>query len=197
MSTLRLIALITISALLAGCGYQFQGSGSILPPDVKRISIPLAENNSTESGFTRTFTESLRDRFDRFGVVTVVEEGEPADAVLKTRLLKVSRGSQSVTSNTDTTLQQSSTLTLWGELRRTSGGLLWRNPNLEVSRAFGTTSDSVVTSSADFASGSLSASDLGQLGSREIQRGQEQEALNDLADQAAKIIYDQAVAPDF
>jgi len=168
-----------------------------LPPDVSKIAIPIAENSSTESGFATTLTEAVRDRFEQFGVVNVVDTADQADATLHLRILKVSRDSQNVTANTDTSLQENAKVTMWGELRRNNGALLWRNPKLEVSKTFGTTAGSVVTSSADFAAGAIGSTDLSGLSSREIQRGQEQEALTALAEQTAQIIYDQAVAPDF
>lgn len=68
---------------------------------------------------------------------------------------------------------------------------------MSVSRQYGTTSGVVVATSPDFAAGNISAEDLGALSAREIARGQEQEAFDQLAEQAAKQIYDQAVAPDF
>lgn len=191
------LALWCIGIGLSGCGYAFQGSGSILPADVKNVYIPRVENNSTESSLTSTLTEALRDRFERFGVVTVVEDINEADAVLKSRIIKISKSTRTVTSNTDATQQYDTTMTVGAELRRTTGAVLWRNPHFTVTKDFGTSSDIVVSSSADFAGGSLGASDLGGLDTREIARGQEQEALNDLAEQVAKKIYDEAVAPDF
>ena len=196
-STMAAGACVFLLAGLLGCGYKLQGGGSILPPDVKKIYVPMVDNFSTEAGFSNVVTEALRDRFERYGVLTVVEDAGSADAVLKAKILKVHRGTRSVTSRTDTALELDTSVTLAGELRRAGGQVLWSNPRIVVSKAYGTTSGSVVTSSADFASGSIGASDLTGLSSREVQRGQEQEALEKLADQAARIIYDQAVSPDF
>jgi outer membrane lipopolysaccharide assembly protein LptE/RlpB len=190
--------LILLSCLaLSACGYTFQGGGSVLPPDIKVIAIPMVQNASTESSLTTTVTEALRDRFERYGVVTVVEDLGEADAILKARIVKVTRNQRTSTSRTDTELQLDTVLTLAAELRRVTGPVLWRDNNISVSKAFGTTSDVVVTTSPDFASGTLGAADLGALNSREVSRGQEQDALRTLADEAARQIYDSAVAPDF
>jgi len=198
MGRIGIIGLIALC--LMGCGYAFQGTGSVLPPDVKRVYIPVAENTSTEGGLSTILTEALRDRFERYGVVEVVDDISGADAVLRSRVIKVKRSTGAVTSRTDTTIQQDLTLNMAVELRRVTGPVLWRNMNLSVTRSFGTASGAIVTSSADFAAGSLSASDLAALesgGTREVARGQESEALNSLAEKAAQIIYDSAVAPDF
>ncbi len=186
--------------LLGGCGYQFEGSGSILPPDVKRVYIPLTENSSTQSGLTTLVTEAMRDQFERYGVVTVVDDLREADAVLKTRILKVKRATGTVTSNTDLALQLDTTMTMAAELKRVTGPLLWKNDSIEVRTTYGLSSSVVVTSSSDFASGSLAGSDIAALqssGTREVARGQERGAFNSLAEQAAKIVYDSSVAADF
>ncbi|MBX7145597.1 MAG: hypothetical protein K1X79_14190 [Oligoflexia bacterium] len=189
--------LLTLMGILSGCGYTFQGGGSVLPSDIKRISIPQVQNNTTESGLSSVMTEALRDQFERFGVLTVVDDASEADAVLRAKIVRVNRESRTGTSRTDTALQFDTVLTIAAELQKVSGAMLWRDNSISVSRAFGTTSGSVVTSSSDFASGGLSASDLGALENREIARGQEQEALQMLAEQAARQVYDEAVAPDF
>lgn len=190
-----LVVLICLS--LIGCGYTLEGGESVLPPDVKNIYIPLVENNTAESGLSNTVTEALRDRFDRYGVLFVVNNRSQADAELQARIVSVKRNTRTSSSNTDTSLQVDSTLKLAAELRRITGPLLWQNKNISVSRSFGTASNVVVTSSVDFAQGSLSASDLTALDSRELARGQEQAVWERLAEEAAKQIYTKAVLPDF
>jgi outer membrane lipopolysaccharide assembly protein LptE/RlpB len=191
------VFLLLIILSLNSCGYTLAGGGSVLPPDVQRVYVPMAENNTPESGLSLTITEALRDRFERFGVLFVVENRSDADAVLRTKILSVKRNTRTVTSGTDTALQLDSILTLACELRRVTGPLLWRNDKIMVSKSFGTSSDVVVTSSADFTAGSLNASDLGELDTRELSRGQEREVLEQLAEEAAKQVYTEAVLPDF
>lgn len=191
-------ALVTIFLLsLVGCGYAFRGGGTALPPQIKNIYIPIAENNSAEPGLSTVVTEALRDEFERYGVVNVVEELKDADAVLRSRIISVRRTTSSVTSHTDIGLQFDTVLTIAAELKNVTGPTIWRDPSIVVSQEFGSTSDVVVTSSSDFASNTLGAGDLAQLGNREISRGQEEQALQNLAEDAAKKIYTAAVAPDF
>lgn len=191
------IALLFALFFTAGCGYTFQGSGSVLPADVKRIYIPIVENSSTEASLTTMVTESLRDRFERFGVVTVVDSYDQADAALKVRIIKTKKKTRASRSVTDTAQQLDTEVTLSAELRRLSGQVLYRNPNFTVSQAYASSRESVVSSSADFAGGNLGSADLSGLDAREVARGQEQEALNTVSDLVAKQIYDESVAPDF
>ncbi|MCO6431794.1 MAG: hypothetical protein J5J00_13125 [Deltaproteobacteria bacterium] len=189
--------LIPILVLLTSCGYSFQGSGSVLPPDVRNIYIPLVDNYSTERALSNLLTESLRDRFERFGVVTVVDDISQADAVLRAKVLRVKRDTRTVTSNTDIAQSFDTVIFLGAELRRVTGPVLWRNPNFQVSRDFGTSSSEVVASSADFVGSTFGSSSLARLDSKEISRRQEGETFRLLADEVAKKIYDEAVAPDF
>ena len=193
--------LLLLSVLVfSGCGYTFQGSGSILPPDVKRLYVPLVENNSTESGLTNLFTDSLKDQFEKYGVVTIVDDITEADAVLRARILKVQRSTGAVTGGTDSAIQLDTTMQIAAELRRTNGTVLWKNPNFEVSKSYGAVNELVVTSSAEFAGSGLGQSQLtalGQSGDREVQRGQEKDVLRQLSLEAASKMYDAAVAPDF
>lgn len=191
------LIVITLAFLAAGCGYTFQGTGSVLPPDVKTVHIPTVDNQTSETRFTQLMTESLRERFERFGVVTVVEKASEADAILNVEVKSLDRQARSVTSGTDIVLQYDSIAKLWGELRKKNGAIVWRNPQMVVVKPFGTTSDTVVTSSPDFAQSGITSGTLSSLSAVELSRGQEQEALISLAEEAARHIYDEAVAPDF
>jgi outer membrane lipopolysaccharide assembly protein LptE/RlpB len=188
---------VGVSIALAGCGYTLQGSGSVLPPDIKVVSIPIVENNTTEPSLTPLLTEALRDRFERFGVVQVVDDLGGADAVLQARIINVNRKTKSVTSNTSTALEYDTTLTVGAVLKRVTGEVLWKVPAMQATRSFGTTSGVVVTSSSDFFGGGLGSADLAGLDTREISRGQEQEAFTTLTDDMARRIYDESVSPDF
>lgn len=193
------LALITSLLLLniAGCGYSFQGSGSILPQDVKTVAIPIAENDTTSPALGQRFTEALRSRFDRYGVVRVIESEGEADAVLDAKILKLENKIRETTSKTDIALESSLVMTVSAELRRRNGQILYRNANLSASDTIAGVGDVVVTSSSGFAQSGIDSGTLGSLGAREVQRGQQSEALENLLDEAAQKIYLEAVAADF
>jgi outer membrane lipopolysaccharide assembly protein LptE/RlpB len=192
----RLILLVVCAAASA-CGYTLRGSGSALPPDVKKIYIPQVENGSTKLGLAVVLTESLRDEFDSYGAVSVVDNQNEADAILKVRITDVKETTTAVQASNNTTLQMQTTMFITGELRRVTGPVLWRDNQIRVSQTFGSDSSVVVTSSVAFAGGSISAGDLNNLSSREVSRGQEASALSSLSDQASRMMYDKAIAPDF
>jgi len=184
-------------SFLGGCGYKFQGSGSVLPDDIKTVSIPVVKNETSESGLEIEFTEKLRSRFERFGVVDVVETGIDADAVLDTVITNVYTEVRDVTGATDISLEEDLIMVLSSELKRRNGQILWQLKNYVVRETFAGTSDVVVTSSSSFSQAGIGASTLGSLGNREVARGQQRIALSDMLDEASRVIYEDAVAADF
>lgn len=189
--------LLFLLIVVGSCGYTFRGSGSVLPPDVKSIYIPNVQNNSTKIGLGNLLTQALRDEFDSYGVVSVVDTEREADAVLTVEVLDVKESAGSVQSSTNTALQMDTVVMLKGELRKDSGELLWRDAQLKVQQTYSSDSSSVVTSSVAFAGGSIASGDLQGLSSREVSRGQEGGVLAALVEDASRQIYDKAVAPDF
>lgn len=194
---MRIVFLVLLSVVVSGCGYTFTGSGTVLPPDVRKIYIPTVQNNSTQFGLADLMTEALRDQFDAYGVITLVDRQSEADAVLRAQIKQLSRRSRSATAGTNTSLQLETSMQMAAELARTDGTVLWRDPDMMISKSFGTDASVVVTSSADFASGGIGGVDIANLDSRELARGQEQAVLNALTRELAQKIYDQSIAPDF
>lgn len=195
--TLLCLSVLVLAVVMTGCGYTFRGSGSALPPDVKSIFIPQVDNNSTKLGLATVLTDAIRDEFDGYGTISVVDSQNEADAVLKVTIVDVKETTSAVRANTNTSLQMQTTMFLTAELRRVTGPVLWRDNQIRVTQTFGADSSVVVTSSAAFAGGSISSGDLSGLSSREISRGQEASALNALSEDAARQMYDKAIAPDF
>lgn len=189
--------LLCLILMLSGCGYGFRGSESALPPDVERIFIPLVTNESTEAGVDLMLTEALRDEFERYGVLTVVDRRGQADAILEATIKSIDQERGATSSNTDTALQLYTVMTLRAQLRKKTGALLWKDDRIRVSKEFGAEGGAVVTTSADFASGDIGSTDFSNLDNREVSRGQEQQALEDLSEQVAQQIYSGAVLPEF
>lgn len=181
----------------SACGYNFQGSGSTLPPDVKTVAIKMTENNTTVPALGVRFTEKLRSRFDRYGVVKIVDFGDEADAVLITKITDLTTSVADVTAKTDIALEQDLIFTISADLRRKNGQILYTNPAITVHQRFGQTSDVVVTSSSAFAQGGIGAGTLSSLNSREVTRSQQEAVLEDLMDEAARKLYLDAVASEF
>ena len=186
---------VVFLASFAACGYSFQGSGSILPDDIKTVSIRISENNTTETGLGLKLTERLVSRFERYGVLKVVEPNQDADAELITQILSVTTRTRNVTDGTDIELDLE--MIVSAVLRRRNGLVLYKNPLVYTTESFASVSDVVVTSSSGFQQGGIGADTLGSLGSLEVSRGQKEQVLEDLLDETARKIYLSAVAAEF
>lgn len=197
MNVMKTVCSFALAFTVSACGYTFRGSETSLPPDVKKIYIPQVVNESTKLGLSQVMTDALRDEFDGYGTVSVVDTQSEADAVLKVTVLDVKETTSATRSDNNTALQMQTTMFLTGELQRITGPVLWREPMLRVSQTFGADSSVVVRSSLNFASGPIGPNDLAGLSNREIARGQEADALRSLSSNAARQMYDKSVAPDF
>lgn len=182
---------------LGSCGYQFQGSGTILPEDIRSVYIPLVQNDTPQPGLEQAFTESVRSRFEQYGALKVVDELDQADAIFRVRVTDIDTETRDVTGQSDIELEVELQLVVAAELRRRTGQLLWRNPSFSRSDVFSTVSDTVVTSSAAFAQSGIGAGDLGTLEARELSRGQAREVLENLIEEVSRGLYLEAVADSF
>ncbi len=190
-------AAISLTFVLSGCGYRLQGSGSVLPNDVKSISIKPVVNNTTFSGLGPKFTEKLRSRFERYGVVKIVDSDQPADADLIAKIVSLDTRNRDVQGTSNVQVEQDLLITVAAELRKKNGQILYKNNAITANESFGTVSSNVVTSSASFATGNLGAGTLSNLTDREIARGQAAETVETLMEEAARKLYLSAVASDF
>jgi hypothetical protein len=68
---------------------------------------------------------------------------------------------------------------------------------MNISDSAASVGNVVVTSSSDFAQSGIQGSTLDTLGSHEVARGQGQQVLDDLLDEASRKLYLEAVAADF
>ena len=191
----RTLAFILIA--LAGCGYQFQGAGTTLPEDVRKIALLPVENMTTENGLGVRMSESMRSRLERYGVVQVVENAGEADATMRIRVKTVDSRVRNVSGTQDVGVDSQLVLALQGELKRKNGQILWRDEDMRVSEAFADVSGAVVTSSSDFLQGGIDRGSLSTLTSSEVSRGQRSDVLERLVEEATRQIYNEAVAADF
>ena len=79
--------LILVPFLLSGCGYKV---GSLLPKDIKTISVPTITNNTMEPGIELPITNAVIKRFRVDGTLRVVKEKD-ADLLLEGKLVEYSR----------------------------------------------------------------------------------------------------------
>ena len=156
-------SLVTMALLLpvvGGCGYQFADESSLLPKDAKTIYVEPFVNRSRNVGMDKELTSALRGEFYRRGRLNVVDQSEQADLVLSGVVRTLEERVASV-NRKDEVLQYESVLTLDVTLRRREPNvILWRGQGVRLSDLHGGSRAAVVTTSSEFLTGTLNASDV-------------------------------------
>jgi len=73
--------LVTVT-LLSACGYALAGRGSSLPDHIRRIGVPMFENQSQIPELDRVLTEAVQQELRSKGRYLIVQEATGVDAVL-------------------------------------------------------------------------------------------------------------------
>lgn len=78
----RYIGLLAACLLVLSCGYRLRGTGSYLPPHIKRISIPMFKNLTTRYELDLKLTRAVINEMVARAKVEILAENVSADAVL-------------------------------------------------------------------------------------------------------------------
>ena len=78
----KVTAILCVCLAAAGCGYRLRGTGSSLPPHIKKVQVPMFENQTTRFELDRKLTQGLIDELVARGKVEIVARRDSADAVL-------------------------------------------------------------------------------------------------------------------
>ncbi len=80
--TRRIIGLLVAALMAVSCGYRLRGTGSYLPPHIKRISIPMFKNLTTRYELDLKLTQAVINEMTARAKVEVLPESAQADAIL-------------------------------------------------------------------------------------------------------------------
>jgi len=82
LPVIKKLPLIFLFLFVWGCGYQFAGKDTHLPPGVTSVAIPTLVNQTVEPGIEIVFTQAFLNEFINDRRVNVVDRRE-ADAILE------------------------------------------------------------------------------------------------------------------
>jgi hypothetical protein len=82
MGIRKIIAPAAACLLLVHCGYYLRGTGSSLPPNIKKIGVPMFKNLTTRFDLEVKLTQSVVDELVARGKAEVVTESGGVDALL-------------------------------------------------------------------------------------------------------------------
>lgn len=185
---ITIIALV-LGVALGGCGYQFGGGGSLLPKDAQTIYVEPFINRSREVGIDKELTTAVRGELYRKGRLRVVEQAEQADVILS----GVVRSLESVTASInrfDEALQMETHMVLDVNLRRREPNeILWRGPGIRLTQIYAGSRAAVVTSSSEFRTGTLNASDVRRMTDIQLTEAQQSGAREQLMARFAQELF--------
>jgi hypothetical protein len=187
----RRIALIVLFgwAALSGCGYQFGAGGNLLPKDAQTIFVEPFISRIREIGVGPELTTAVRSELYRRGRLRLVDQAEQADVILSgvvrsldTRVISLNREAE--------VLQYEAQLGLDVILRRREPNeILWRAPGLRLNEVYAGSRAAVVTTSTEFRSGTLDASDVRRFTDIQITETQQHQAREQLMTRFAEHLY--------
>ena len=82
MKMKKIFGLALACLFLVHCGYYLRGTGSSLPPNIKKINIPMFKNMTTRFDLDVKLTQGVIDELVNRGKVEVTGESSDADAIL-------------------------------------------------------------------------------------------------------------------
>jgi outer membrane lipopolysaccharide assembly protein LptE/RlpB len=153
--------LITIVCVaLAGCGYQFGSGGNLLPRDAETIFVEPFINRTREVGIAPELTSAVRSELYRRGRLRLVDQAQQADVILSGVVRSLDSQTASINRHNEA-LQYEAHMILDVNLRRREPNeILWRAPGIKLSQIYAGSRAAVVTTSSEFLSGTLDASDV-------------------------------------
>lgn len=185
----RLSVELMILLTLSGCGYQFVGESSLLPKDARTIYVEPFVNRSQDVGIDKELTTALRGEFYRRGQLIVVENSEQSDLIISGVIRSLDSGVATVNRH-DEVLQYESVLILDVTLRRREPNeILWRGQGVRLSQVHGGSRAAVVTTSSDFKSGTLNASDVLRMTDIQLTEVERKAVRDQLMEQFAKELH--------
>jgi len=78
----KVFLLLLISILSIQCGYHLRGTGSSLPPHIKKINVPMFKNLTTRFELDLKLTQKVIDEMVSRGKVEITADASSSDAIL-------------------------------------------------------------------------------------------------------------------
>lgn len=187
-----LLALAPIAA--SDCGYHFPGEGRTLPGGATTVHVAKFENRTRDAGLENYLMEAIQTEIARRGQFTIEPDRSAAQLALEGAILSIEKRPVAFSSS-DEALQYQTYVTISAQLRDTRNGkVVWRISALREGESYGAVSNTVVTDSPDFLTGStLNPRDIAQLSDVQLSEAQEREALDRVFENASRDLYNAMV----
>lgn len=180
-------------AALAGCGYHVIGTADALPAEVRTLAVGEIDNGSREYGYERIIAFALEREIAVRRRFALANQPAGADAVLSGRVVDVYTRPVAFGANDQAVQYEVSVVIDLTLVNQRDGTVLWQAQRLREIDEYSASATVVVTSSSEFQQGLLDAVDINnpQFATIQLAETLRQRALNRLAAQTARDVYDQ------
>ena len=162
-SALATLGYLCAALLMAGCGYSFAGRSEAFPNDIRTVYIEAFINQTRNVGLEKELTSALRSEFYRRGQLRVVDTLDQADGIVAGVVRSFDSHVASV-NRYDEVLQYETAMVVDASLRRREPNeIIWRTQGTRLTDLSGGSRAAVVTSSSEFKTRTLDASDVRRL----------------------------------
>lgn len=172
-----------------GCGYSFAGRSEAFPSDIRTVYIEPFINQTRNVGLDREITSALRSEFYRRGELRVVDRLDQADGIVAGVVRQFDSHVASVNRN-DEVLQYETAMIVDASLRRREPSeIIWRAQGTRLTDIHGGSRAAVVTTSSDFKTGTLNASDVRRMTDIQLTETESRQARGQLVERFARELH--------
>lgn len=162
-SALTALGYLWAALPIAGCGYSIAGRSEAFPDDIRTVYIEPFINQTRNVGLEKELSSALRSEFYRRGELRVVDTVDQADAIIAGVVRSFESHVASV-NRRDEVLQYEAAMIVDASLRRREPNeIIWRSQGTRLTDIYGGSRAAVVTTSSEFKTGTLNASDVRRL----------------------------------
>jgi hypothetical protein len=188
-SAVTALGYLWAALLSAGCGYSFAGRSEAFPNDIQSIYIEPFINQTRNVGLEQELTSALRSEFYRRGQLRVVDRVDQADGIVAGVVRSFESHVASV-NRRDEVLQYETAMIVDASLRRREPNeIIWRSHGTRLTDLYGGSRAAVVTTSSEFKSGTLNASDVRQLTDIQLTETESRAVRGQLVDRFARELH--------
>ena len=162
-SALIAVGYLWAAISISGCGYSFAGRSEAFPADIRTVYIEPFINQTRNVGLEKELTSALRSEFYRRGELRVVDTVDQADGIIAGVVRSFESHVASV-NRRDEVLHYETAIIVDASLRRREPNeIIWRSQGTRLTDIYGGSRAAVVTTSSEFKTGTLNASDVRRL----------------------------------
>jgi hypothetical protein len=193
---LRKLLLLTLLCAPLGCGYHLAGSQTIIPGDIRSVSVGKFENLSRQEGLEKTLAFAFEREFYERGTLPVLEDPTQGDGLLTGTIREFRIRPVSFDQNEEA-LQYEAELTLDVTLRRQADGkVLWKGSRLHSYEEYSVNTNTVVPSSSQFQQGTLDFNNLAELSDIQLAETEKRLAIDRMVRAIVRDVHDR-ILEDF